>query len=152
MNAWDPHTFGTTYLQTYNAGSNPVSCARKKRDVHHSKPPLLPIAVSGPWEVIAADCVDPLQVRYILIVGELFTKYIETAALSSIETAIITQVFLDKIVFRHGLPHRFLTDWGTNFTPQLMTQLCNDLHIHKIFISSYHPQCDGFAERELSCR
>ena len=37
-----------------------VSCARKKRDVHHSKPPLLPIAVSGPWEVIAADCMGPL--------------------------------------------------------------------------------------------
>ena len=28
-----------------------------------------------------------------------------------------------------------------------MAQLCNDLNINKIFISSYHPQCDGFAER-----
>ena len=103
-----------------------VSCALKKRDVHHSKPPFLPIAVSGPWEVIAADCMGPLPVmnlgkRYILIVGNLFTKYIETTALPSIETTIITQVFLDKIVFRHRLPHRFLTDHGTNFTSELMT-------------------------------
>ena len=37
-----------------------VSCAQKKRDVHHSKPPLLLIVVSGPWEVIAADCMGPL--------------------------------------------------------------------------------------------
>ena len=85
-----------------------VSCAQKKKDVHHSKPPLLPVAISGPWEVIAADCMAPLPVtnlgnRYILIKGDLFTKYIETAATPSIETAIITQVFLDKIVFRHGL-------------------------------------------------
>ena len=27
-----------------------------------------------------------------------------------------------------------------------MTQLCNDFNIHKVFTSSYHPQCDGFVE------
>ena len=108
-----------------------VSYAQKKRDVHHSKPPLLPIAISGPWEVIAANCMCPLPATnlgnwYVLIIGDLFTKYIETAALHSIETTIITQVFLDKIVLRHGPPHRFLTDQGTNFTSKLMAQLCND--------------------------
>ena len=85
--------------------------------------------------------------RYILIISDLFTKYIETAALPSIETTIITQVFLDKIVFRHCPPHRSLTDRGTNFTSKLMTQLCNDLNINKVFTSSYHPQWDGFVER-----
>ena len=78
---------------------------------------------------------------------DLFTKCIETVALSSIEITIITQVFLDKIVFRHGPPHRFLTDCEANFTSKLMAQLCNDLHINKVFTSSYHPQCDGFVER-----
>ena len=62
------------------------------------------MALSGPWEVIAADCMGPLPAtnlrnRYILIIGDVFTKYIETTALPSIETTIITQVFLDKIVF-----------------------------------------------------
>ena len=85
--------------------------------------------------------------RYILIIGDLFTKYIETAAFPSIETPMVTQAFLDKILFRHGPPHRFLTDRGTNFTSKLMTQLCNDLSINKVFTSSYQPQCDGFVER-----
>ena len=58
--------------------------------------------------------------RYILIVGDLFTKYIKTAALLSIETTIINQAFLDKIVFRRGPPHRFLTDRETNFTSKLL--------------------------------
>ena len=129
-----------------------VSCAQKKRDVHHSKPPLLAIAVSGLWEVIATDCMGPLSAtdlgnRYILIISDLFTKYIETAALYSIETTIITQVFLDKIVFRHGPPHRSLTNRGTNFTSKLMTQLCNDPNINKVFTSSYHPQWNGFVGR-----
>ena len=64
-----------------------------------------------------------LENRYILIIGDLFTKHIETAALPLIETAIITQVFLDKIIFRHGPPHRLLNDRGRNFTSKLMTQL-----------------------------
>ena len=56
-------------------------------------------------------------------------------------------MFLGKIVFRHGAPQRFLTDRGTHVTSKLMTQLCNDLNIHKIITSRHHPQCDGFAER-----
>ena len=56
-----------------------VSCALKKRDAHHSKLPLLPIAVSGPWEVIAGDRMGPLPAtnlgnRYILIISDLFYK------------------------------------------------------------------------------
>ena len=113
---------------------------------------MLLTAVSGPWEVTAADCMGPLPAtslgnRYILIIGDLFTKYIETAAFPSNETPMVTQAFLDKILFRHGPPHRFLTDRGTNFTSKLMTQLCNDLNINKVFTSSYQPQCDGFVER-----
>ena len=59
-----------------------VSCAQKKRDVDHSKPPLLPIVISEPCEVVTADFMDPLPVTdlgncYILIVGDLFTKYIK---------------------------------------------------------------------------
>ena len=125
-----------------------VSCTQNKRDVHHSKPPLLPIAVSGLWEVIATDCMCPLPAtnlgnRYVLIIGNLFTKYIETSALTSTETTIITQVFLDKIVFRHGPPHRY---WLT--VEQILHQsLWNDLNINKVFTSSYHPQRDGFVEQ-----
>ena len=55
-----------------------VFCAQMKRDVDHSKPPLLPIAISGPWEDAVADCMGLLPVTnlgscYILIEGDLFT-------------------------------------------------------------------------------
>ena len=118
MNAWDPHISGTC-LQTYNAGKNTVSYAQKKRDVHYSKPPLLPIAISGRWEVITRDCMGSLPAtnlgNWYIIVGNLFTKHIITAVLLSSETAFITQMFLDKTVLRHSPSHRFLTNRGTNF-------------------------------------
>ena len=37
--------------------------------------------------------------RYIVVIGDLFTKYIEPIALSSIETNIIAQVCLDNVIF-----------------------------------------------------
>ena len=85
--------------------------------------------------------------QYILIVGDLFTKYIETAALPSIETAVIIQLLLSKILFRHGPPHTFLTDRETTFTLILITQHCKDLNVNKVLTSSYHSQCAGFVER-----
>lgn len=84
--------------------------------------------------IVAADFMGPLTVinlgnHHILIVGGHFTKHIETAALPSIETTLIGQVFLDKVVFRHGPPQRFLTDGRTNFRSKLMEQLCKELNI-----------------------
>ena len=77
-----------------------ILCSQKKRD-HHHKAPLLSIAISGPWEITAADCMAPLSVttlgyRYIVVIGHLFAKCIEVVALPSIEASIIAQVFLDN--------------------------------------------------------
>lgn len=99
------------------------------------------------WRFYGPLPVTNLGNCYILIAGDLFMKYIETAALLSVETTSIAQVFLDKIVFRHGPPHWFLTDRRTNFTSKLIAQLCWELNISKAFTSSYHPQCDVFVER-----
>ena len=62
MNARDPHTFGTCFADLQRWIKSRISSAHRKRNAHLSKPPLLPTAVSDPWEVIAADCIDPLPV------------------------------------------------------------------------------------------
>ena len=123
----------------------------KKRDVHNSKPPLLPIATSGPWEVIAANCMCPLPATnlgnwYVLIIGDLFTKYIETAALHSIETTIITLVFLDKIVLLYHLTDFWLT-MEQILHQSLWHNFAMIFNINKVFTWSYHPQFDGFVEQ-----
>ena len=46
-----------------------------------------------------------------------------------------------------GIPSEILTDQGSNFTSQLLTELYQMLHIHPIRTSPYHPQTDGLVER-----
>ena len=77
---------------------------KKKRDYHYHKVLLLPVTISRLWQPVAAYCMGPLPVttlgnRYIVVIGDLFTKFFEFVAFSAIEANIITQVFLDNLMF-----------------------------------------------------
>ena len=128
-----------------------ILCSQKKQDHHHHKDLLLPIPILGPWEPASAYCMGPLPVitlgnRYIAVLEDLFTKFIEATALPSIEANIITQVFWHNAIFCHGPPRRFLSDRGSNFRSKLMKEVSYLVNIYEIFTSSYHLQCDGFIQ------
>ena len=48
---------------------------------------------------------------------------------------------------RHGAPRRLLSDRGANFLSSLVREVCFLMNTHKVFTTSYHPQCDGLVER-----
>ena len=91
--------------------------------------------------------VTALDNRCIVVIGNLFTKYIEAVVVPSIEASINAQGFLDNIIFRQRPQRRFLTHRGSNFTSKLVKEVCNIISISKVVTSSYHPQCDWFIER-----
>ena len=102
-----------------------VSCTQNKRDVHHSKPPLLPIAVSGLWEVIATDCMCPLPAtnlgnRYVLIIGNLFTKVHRNFRLDLNRNNHNHSGVFGQNCISTWPTSQILTDRGTNFTSKLM--------------------------------
>ena len=128
-----------------------ILCSQKKQDHHHHKDLLLPIPILGPWEPASAYCMGPLPVitlenRYIVVLEDLFTKFLEAAALTSIEVNIITQVFWHNAIFCRGPPRRFLSNRGSNSRSKLMKEVSYIVNIYEIFTSSYHLQCDGFIQ------
>ena len=52
-----------------------------------------------------------------------------------------------KLFARVGVPEEVLTDEGSNFMSQLLTEVYCLLHIKPIRTSPYHPQTDGLVER-----
>ena len=54
---------------------------------------------------------------------------------------------LVRIFARVGIPEEMLTDQGSNFTSQLLSEIYQLLHVHPIRTSPYHPQTDGLVER-----
>ena len=69
--------------------------------------PLLTSSVGYPMERVAMDIMEPLPVtdrknRYILVVGDYYTKWVETFLLSNQESCTVERVFFDEFVCRFG--------------------------------------------------
>ena len=97
------------------------------------------------------DIVGPLPQsrsgkRYVLVVCDYATRYPEAVALRTIDAENIAEELV-KMFARVGIPDEILTDQGSNFTSQLLTELYRMLHVHAIRTSPYHPQTDGLVER-----
>ncbi|KMQ86252.1 reverse ribonuclease integrase, partial [Lasius niger] len=74
----------------------------------------------APWTIVAADIMGPLPrsksgFQYLLVIQDLFTKWIECKTLRSATGPKIRQALEDLIISRWGTPKFLLTDNGTEF-------------------------------------
>ncbi|GFR95824.1 Pol polyprotein [Elysia marginata] len=66
--------------------------------------------------------------------------------LRNIDTVTVAEALVD-IFSRTGIPQEILSDRGTQFTSDLMGEICRLLSMKKLTTSPYHPQCNGLVER-----
>ena len=71
--------------------------------------PVLPIPVSGPWELVATDCCGPFPEsnsgnRYVVVFTDYCTWWVEAFAVPNIEAKTIARLLVDDIIGRHGAP------------------------------------------------
>ena len=114
--------------------------------------PLIPLPIiEVPFSRIAMDIVGPLPKsnrghRYILVIVDYATRYPEAIPLRSASAkAVAHEIF--TLSSRVGIPDAILTDQGTCFMSQILTQLYKWLNVTRIKTSVYHPQTDGLVER-----
>ena len=125
---------------------------QKSSKTRVQRAPLIPLpVVQEPFKRIAMDIVGPLPrsssgKRYILVVCDYATRYPEAIPLKSIDAPQIAEQLV-TLFSRVGIPDEILTDQGSNFTSQLLTEIYRMLHIHPIRTTPYHPQTDGLVER-----
>jgi transposase InsO family protein len=55
--------------------------------------------------------------------------------------------FLDELVHRYGLPHRIITDLGSNFNNHQFWEYCENSGIDVRYVSVAHPWANGQIER-----
>ena len=84
--------------------------------------------------------------RFILVICDYATRYPEAVPLRTINAENIAEELV-KFFSRVGIPKEILTDQGSNFVSQLLTEIYRLLHIHPIRTTPYHPQTDGLVER-----
>lgn len=82
------------------------------------------------------------QFQYILVIQDLFTKWIECAPLRSANGKKIRDLFKELIINRWGTPRVILTDNGTEFINSTIRHLAEEYNIVHSTTPPYHPQAN----------
>ena len=129
-------------------------CQRTKCDTLAPKAPMLPLRnPEVPMEFVSIEIAvvppDDSGFKYILLVGDLFSKYIEAVPMKDQSAATVCSAFRESWIFKHESPYFLLSDHGSNVDGNLIHELCNTFKIEKRRSSAYHSQGSGFAERSI---
>ena len=103
--------------------------------------------VEEPWTVVAADIMGTLPrnksgFQYILVIQDLFTKWIEVIPLRVATRKKIESAFREYVINRWGTPQVLITDNGTEFVNNTLLQLAQEFKIFHSTTPPYHPQAN----------
>jgi transposase InsO family protein len=88
----------------------------------------------------------PSGFNRVLVAIDKFTKWIEVKSVTCPKADRVLD-FLDELVHRYGLPHRIITDLGSNFNNHQFWEYCENSGIDVLYISVAHPRANGQVER-----
>jgi len=127
-------------------------CQQRKPPPQTQHAPLGTITSDYPFEKLSWDIMGPLPLssagnRYIVVITDLFSKWVEAFPIKSTDTETLATLLIDEVVCRFGVPHYIHSDQGANLISNLMATVCERLGIKQTHTSGYHPQGNGQVER-----
>ena len=128
-------------------------CDRVRSSFNTLSPQLQPLPIMGLGYRWSLDFAGPLVVtprgaKYVLVMVEHFSKWIELVALPQNSSELAAMAFLDRVLARFGAPAEVLTDQGREFLGAFEA-LCTKALIDHRTTSRDHPEADGLAERVI---
>ena len=127
-------------------------CEARKRPAKKPKAPLTEYSVGFPMDRLSVDVLGPFPVtktglRFILVVQDNFTKFVETYAIPNQTAETVANKLVMEFFSRYGLVLDLHSDQGTNFQSELFRQVCCLLEINQTKTTSYRPCSNGMVER-----
>lgn len=115
------------------------------------RPPLHPIPVQRPFQIVGVDIMDLPKTLdgncHVLVFQDYLTKWPLVYAIPDQKSIRIARALVEEVVPFFGVPEALLSDRGANLLSHLMRDVCDLLGIKKLNTTAYHPQCDGMVER-----
>ena len=130
-------------------------CLKTKHPQKKAKAKLHPInwADYYPRQAIALDIATMAPssegYRYILLIVDGMSKYVELCPLRNITGQSVTNSIKRQWIARHGAPDMLLSDQGKQVDGVEIRKLCDEYGIEKKRSSPYHPEGDGISERSI---
>ena len=127
-------------------------CQRSKRANRKARAPLMKYQAGFFNEKLHLDILGPFHKsesgsKYVLLMVDNFTKYIEACALPDQTAELIARKFVNDWVAKFGVPVLLMSDQGSNFCSSLMSEVCRLLECAKMRTTPYHPSSNSQVER-----
>eukprot|EP00731_Ephydatia_muelleri_P035641 Em0144g11a len=128
------------------------TCQKRNNPQPLPQAPLGTISASHPFQKITWDIMGPLPVtskgnKYILVVTDVFSKWVEAFPLQITDGLTLTSILMDEVICRYGVPQQLHSDQGSNLNAEVNQRLCQMLGIERSRTTAYHPQGNGQVER-----
>jgi transposase InsO family protein len=109
------------------------------------------VSVRGPMDRLNIDTIGPLPPdehgnTYIIVVVDVFSRFVELYPASD-ATAMSAAKAVIQWIGRYGIPGEILTDNGTQYTADVIAQLCNLLRVEHLTILPYSHEENAIVER-----
>ncbi len=128
------------------------TCGQVKPPAHPQHKAIGQMPVGGPLDRLATDVLGPLPEtkrgnRYILVVTDHFTKWVEIFPIPDQTAPTCAGLILNEVIARFGCPYDTHSDQGRNYESHIFQELCRLLEVRKTRTSVCNPRCNGQAER-----
>ena len=128
------------------------ACCWNKSVRKTPKAPLENYQAGHPGDRIHMDLLGPFcesasGKRYVLMVIDQFTRWLEIRPLVTQDAQSVAQAFFEQYVVRFGVPVMIHTDQGRNFEGDLFQAFCALLEVAKTRTTPYRPSSNGQVER-----
>ncbi len=141
----------TMYRDSISFCKNCAECAVVSGTGKHQPPPLHPIPVQRPFQIVGVDIMElPVTEkgnRYVVVFQDFLSKWPFVFAVPDQKAERLARLVVDEILPVFGVPEALLSDRGTNLLAHIMQDVCRLLGITKLNTTAYHPQCNGMIER-----
>lgn len=111
----------------------------------------LPVA-RGHWERVGVDFITDVPTALngndcIVIFMDHFSKWAHwMPSAKTIDTAEFVQLYMEAIIWLHGVPWKIISDRDACFTSDFWTEVNQKLQVQPLMSTAFHPQTDGLSE------
>jgi ribonuclease HI len=128
------------------------NCQKCVRDQKQPSSLTQLIQPTWPLQRWGLDLLGPLplaqgNLRYVVVVVEYFSKWIEAKPLATITSVTVQKFFWQNIICRFGVPKAITVDNGIQFVAETFKELCDQIGTKIHFASVRHPKSNGLVER-----
>ena len=128
-----------------------LSCAKNKGSTGATAPMLSYPTPQKPWDTVGIDLLKLPRsnngMDYLLVCVDHFSRFVVLVPILDKSAFSVARALVSHLFHTFTTPKVLLSDNGTEFRNELVSEICEHFNIGQTFVVAYHPASNGLVER-----